>query len=99
MPILGEEQEVGMALAPSPEECDRCTPEKWCFGHKARTLVFGSPRSKTTREFRHPTEGYRIKQTKDDATRRGNITTEHAKGDRQDVVVRPDGLEYGLGKK
>lgn len=70
-----------------------------CFGHKARTLVFGNPKTKRTREFRHPTEGYRIKQTKDDATARGNITTEHARGDRQDVTVRPDGLEYGFGRK
>lgn len=79
-----------MSLTPTPEECDRCTPDSLCFGHKAKTLVFGGPREKRTREFRHPEKGYRIKQTKDDATPRGNIITEHAAGDRQDVLMRPD---------
>lgn len=88
-----------MALSPTPEECDRCTPDRMCFGHKARTLVFGGSPEKRVREFRHPTEGYRIKQTKDDATTRGNITTEHAKNDRVDVVVKPDVVTYGLGRK
>jgi hypothetical protein len=52
-----------MALASTADECDRCTPDSMCFGHKAKTLVFGNPRTKRTREFKSP-EGYRIKQTK-----------------------------------
>jgi len=86
-------------LTKDPADCPNCTPQKFCFGHKAKTLVFGGTRTKMTRELKHPELGYRIKQTKDDATTKGNIITEHAKGDRQDVLIRPDAIEYGLGKK
>lgn len=79
-----------MALSADPADCDRCTPTRMCFGHKAKTLVFGGSKTPMTREFRHPEKGYRVKQTKDDATTRGNIVTEHAVGDRQDVKIRPD---------
>lgn len=67
-------------------------PEELSFAEKIKTLQFstGKAREKRTREFRHPTDGYRIKQTKDEATTRGNIITEHARGDRQDVKIRPD---------
>lgn len=89
-----------MALAPTPEECDRCTPTRLCFGHKAKTLVAGVSRSKMTREYRDPTDGHRIKVTKDDATKAGNLTTEHnTKDDRVDVLVRPDPIEYAIGRK
>lgn len=90
-----------MALAASPADCDRCTPKRMCFGHKARTLSFGwgVARQSKVREFRDPEKGYRIKQTKDEVTKRGNVVTEHAVGDRQDVMLRPDGMEYTLGRK
>lgn len=93
-----------MALTGDPADCQRCREARdgggnMCFGHKARTLVFGGSRTSMVREFRHPDKGYRIKQTKDDATERGNVVTSHAVGDRQDVLVRPDPIQYAFGRK
>lgn len=87
-----------MALSEDPRDCARCSPTRLCFGHKAKTLVFGSARQVRVREFRHPQEGYRIKQTRDDATKRGNTVTEHAKGDRVDLMARPDTIQYKFGR-
>lgn len=88
------------------DEIDRCTPgqqcsgDRLCFKHKARTLVFGGERTKMVKEYRDPADGHRVKVTKDDATKRGNLTTEHAtKDDRVDVLVRPDEIVYSLGRK
>lgn len=63
-----------------------------CFKHKIRTLLVGTgvARQPMVKEFRHPEKGYRMKVTKDEATKRGNLVTEHAVGDRQDVLIRPD---------
>ena len=87
----------------NPAKCSpgqQCTPDKPCFKHKVGTLVMGVARSRKTWEFRDETDGHRVKVTKDDATKRGNLTTEHnTKDDRVDVTVRPDALEYSLGRK
>ena len=82
----------------SPDE--KCEGETLCFKHKIRTLLYGTgvARQPMTREFKHPEKGYRIKQTKDEATKRGNVITEHAVGDRQDVKIRPDKVNYRLEK-
>lgn len=87
-------------------EADGCTPGDacsdgyMCFKHKARTLVFGGERTKNVKEWRDPVDGHRVKRTRDDATSRGNLVTEHAtKDDRVDVLVRPDELVYSLGRK
>jgi hypothetical protein len=89
-----------MALARTPAECPNCEGDTLCFGHKVKTLVAGVTRSQNTREFRHPTKGHRVKVTKDDATRRGNLTIEHAtKDDRVDVKIRPDKIDYTLERK
>lgn len=86
-----------------PVKCSpgqQCTPEKACFKHKVRTLVMGTSRRKATREWRDPVDGHRIKQTRDDATKAGNLTTEHnTKDDRVDVLIRPDAMHYELGRK
>lgn len=85
---------------------DACTPGQQCSGdapcfkHKIRTLTMGVPRTPTRREFRDPIDGHRVKVTKDDATRRGNLTTEHnTNDDRVDVMIRPDHVSYQLGRK
>jgi len=72
--------------------------EELTFAEKIKTLHFGvgAARQKMTREFRNPETGERIKQTKDEATTKGNIITEHAKGDRQDVLIRPDILRQSV---
>jgi hypothetical protein len=66
--------------------------EELSFKDKIRTLHFGTGKARQPRvkETRDPVDGHRIKVTKDEATTRGNLTVEHAKGDRQDVVIRPD---------
>lgn len=52
-----------------------------------------------TKELRDATDGHRIKVTKDEATKRGNLTTEHAtKDERVDVMVRPDPIKYKIGR-
>ena len=82
---------------------DSCTPGQectefgMCFKHKARTLVFGNPRTPMVKEWRDEKDGHRVKATKDDATTRGNIVTEHnTKDDRQDVNIRPDLIRMEL---
>ena len=86
-----------------PAKCsegDQCTPDHLCFKHKAKTVVAGVSVTKMTREWRDPKDGHRVKATKDDATKAGNITTEHnTKDDRVDVTIRPDHVEYALGRK
>lgn len=78
----------------------RCSGDKLCFKHKVRTLTMGVSRTPTTREYRDPKDGHAIKVSKDDATKRGNLTIEHnTKEDRVDVTIRPDKLEYALGRK
>jgi len=63
---------------------------------KLRSLAVISRRSgNTVREGRRP-DGVRIRATTDEL---GNTVTEHAKGDRQDVLIRPDAVEYALGLK
>lgn len=91
MPSLMEKEGV-VLNADTCSEGQQCSAQKLCFKHKVRTLQFGTgvARQPTTREFRHPEKGYRIKQSKDEATARGNVITEHAKGERQDVLIRPD---------
>ena len=88
-------------LTKSWRDCPRCKgADDLCFGHKAKTLVMGGSRTPMVREFRDPVDGHRIKQTKDDATRAGNIVTEHnTKDDRVDVLARPDSIHYELGRK
>lgn len=80
---------------------EQCAGGVVCFKHKIRSLHFGTgvARQPSTREFRDPISGHRIKQTKDEATSRGNIVTEHAKGDRVDVLVRPDTYIHTPGKE
>jgi hypothetical protein len=74
-----------------------CSGTQLCFKHKAKTLVFGNPRTPTVKEWRDDSDGHRIKATKDDATTRGNITIEHnTKDDRMDVNIRPDVVRMEL---
>ena len=97
---------ISYACHVASDTTDPCSPDETCegdilcFKHKIRTLLMatGVARQPKTREFRHPEKGYRMKQTKDEATRRGNVITEHAVGDRQDVQIRPDKVNYRLEK-
>ena len=46
------------------------------------------------KEIRDNEDGHRIKVTKDEASQRGNLTTEHnTKDDRVDVLIRPDTIQ------
>ncbi len=61
------------------------------FAEKIKTLQVMKGRSSSTREFRDPVDGHRVKVTKDEATTKGNLVTEHnTKDDRVDVLIRPD---------
>lgn len=78
-----------------------CTETVLCFKHKIRTLRFGTgvARQSRTLEGRNPHTGERFKATKDEATTRGNVITEHAtRDDRVDVLIRPDTPKYGFGR-
>lgn len=72
------------------------------FAEKIKTLHFGTGAARKPKvlEGRNPHTGERFKATKDEATERGNVITEHAtKDDRVDVLIRPDALDYGMGRK
>lgn len=68
--------------------------EKW------RSIGVISRRSgNRVKEWRDPIDGHRVKATRDEATERGNTVYEHnTKDDRVDVQVRPDTIEYKLGR-
>lgn len=61
---------------------------------KLRTVgVLGKRTGNVVREGRRP-DGVRIKSTTDEL---GNTVTEHAKGDRQDVTIRPSTIRMKIG--
>jgi len=74
------------------------------FGAKMReknigVLPGGRTEKRNVKEFRDPSDGHIVKKTRDEATSRGNVITEHGgKGDRTDVLMRPDALQYGFRK-
>lgn len=43
------------------------------------------------KEFRHPEKGYRIKETTDELNTK---VTQHAVGDRQDVLIQPETVRF-----
>lgn len=62
---------------------------------KLRSIgVLGKRSGSVVREGRRP-DGVRIKQTTDEL---GTTVTEHAKGDRQDVTIRPTSINLKVGK-
>jgi hypothetical protein len=66
------------------------------FKDKIKTLHFmdRSGAGNRSRDLRHPTEGYRMKETREGDPDAGYVThTEHAKGDRVDAVVAPKTLK------
>lgn len=71
----------------------RISPEKL---EAMRSIhVLGSlPSKPKVREFR--TEEGRVRKTKDE---HGNVVTEHAKGDRQDVEIRPQAVSLKAAPK
>jgi hypothetical protein len=77
------------------------TREEWLARMRSISVMGGGRfKSRNTKEYRDPTDGHRVKVTKDEVTERGNLITEHnTKDDRVDVLVRPDGLQYGFGRK
>ena len=61
---------------------------------KLRSLaVLGKRSGNVVREGRR-SDGVRIKETTDEL---GNTVTEHAKGDRQDVTIRPSTINLKIG--
>lgn len=62
---------------------------------KMRSLaVLGQRSGNVVREGRRA-DGVRVKATTDEL---GNTVTEHAKGDRQDVTIRPSSISLKVGK-
>lgn len=62
---------------------------------KMRSLgVLGKRSGNVVREGRRA-DGVRVKATTDEL---GNTVTEHAKGDRQDVTIRPSTINLKIGK-
>ena len=66
------------------------THEEWLARLRSISVLPRMPGNQT-KEFRDHEDGHRVKVTKDEASERGNLTTEHnTKDDRVDVLIRPD---------
>ena len=77
------------------------TREEWKARMRSISIMGGGrPSKRNTTEWKDPVDGHRVKRTVDEVTERGNLVTEHnTKDDRVDVLVRPDPIKYGLGRK
>ena len=63
----------------------RISPEKLEAMRSIGFISGGLPSKPKVREYRDPDSGI-VKKTKDEA---GNVVTQHSRGDRQDVEIRP----------
>jgi hypothetical protein len=66
----------------------KISPEKLEAMRSISVMPRGLPSKPKVREYRTEESG-RVRKTKDE---HGNIVTEHAKGDRQDVEIRPQAV-------
>jgi hypothetical protein len=62
------------------------TPQEFLARMRSIGYLQGGRTQDRVKEYRHPDKGYRMKETTDELN---NTVTQHAVGDRQDVMIRP----------